>query len=408
MDVEVRINNSTSPRARYVTWVPSPCSVRVSNPSGVLGPVSVTLRNKPLVKGGLVVFRRSRTSAASTTLNLLLPINGTSIGFFMSGRFGSPSRRDGDAIIQVLRGSTVVGEVSLMVRIRKDANTLTPAERDRFIAALALLNNQGAGRFVDFRNMHTSAGSPEAHFNAGFLPWHRAYLLDLERELQAIDRSVTLPYWRFDRPAPNLFSLDFLGVANSLGTVQFAPVNPLQFWRTDGVTGINRRPLFNTATSGASVISEAATLALGTTYPGFRIMEGSPHGSAHTSFGGLISSIPTAARDPLFFLLHCNVDRLWAKWQRNNLRYDPVQAASYDSNLPTGNRIGHNLQDTMWPWNGITGGQRPPTAPGGGLATSASATAPGPQPRVRDCLDYQGVVAPAARMGFDYDDVRYA
>jgi hypothetical protein len=32
-------------------------------------------------------------------------------------------------------------------------------------------------------------------------------------------------------------------------------------------------------------------------------------------FGGSIRDPTTAAKDPLFFLLHCNVDRLWAKWQ---------------------------------------------------------------------------------------------
>jgi tyrosinase len=368
----------------------------------------VTLRNRPGGVGGQVVFRKTPTGPAAATLALKLPLDGTTMRFYLAGRFSAASVADGDAVVQVRRGNTLLTELPLMVRVRKDANVLTPGERDRFLAAFAKLNNQGAGRFTDFRNMHTNAGSPEAHGNAGFLPWHRAYLLDLERELQAIDPSVALPYWRFDRPAPNLFSPDFLGVANATGTVQFSASNPLQFWVTDGVPGINRRPFFNTATASANVISEAATLALGASYPAFRAMEGSPHGSAHTSFGGSISSIPTAARDPLFFLLHCNVDRLWAKWQRTNSRFDAGQAASYDSNLPAGNRIGHNLQDTMWPWNGIVGGQRPPTAPGGSLATSATTAAPGPQPRVRDTVDYQGAVSPTARLGFDYDDVRYA
>jgi tyrosinase len=132
-------------------------------------------------------------------------------------------------------------------------------------------------------------------------------------------------------------------------------------------------------------------------------MEGNPHGLAHTSFGGFIQDPATAPKDPLFFLLHCNVDRLWAKWQRQNSRFDPAQAASYDSN--PANRPGHNLPDTMWPWNGITGGTRPPTAPGGTMATSPCVSAPGPQPRVRDCLDYHGVVNASSHMGFDYDDV---
>jgi tyrosinase len=294
----------------------------------------------------------------------------------------------------------------VMVRIRKNADTLKPAERDRFVAALARLNDQGRGRFADFRNMHTWESDPEAHRRPGFLPWHRAYLLDLERELQAIDPSVALPYWRFDQPAPKLFTREFIGVSDSLGTVRFSATNPLQFWVTDGVQGINRRPRFDTATQPANVISEAQTLALGTTYPGFRRMEGNPHGFAHTSFGGSIADIGTAARDPLFFLLHCNVDRLWAKWQQQNNRFDPAQAASYDSAAAT--RIGHRLPDTMWPWNGVTSPPRPTTAPGGALAASPAAAAPGPQPRVQDSLDYQGRINAVSRMGFAYDDVPFS
>ena len=92
-----------------------------------------------------------------------------------------------------------------------------------------------------------------------------------------------------------------------------------------------------------------------------------------------------------------------SKWQQQNNRFNPAVAASYDSN--PGNRIGHNLPDTMWPWNGITGGQRPPTAPGGTMAPSPSVSAPGPQPRVESNLDYRGTINAASRMGFDYDDV---
>src|SRR5262245_45212723 len=76
--------------------------------------------------------------------------------------------------------------------------------------------------------------------------------------------------------------------------------------------------------------------------------------------------------DPLFFLLHCNVDRLWAKWQRQRGRFNPALAASYENG--GGNPIGHNLPDTMWPWNGVTGAPRPPTAPGGAMAAGDSVT----------------------------------
>lgn len=407
MDVELQINNSLDPKARFVSWVPSPCRIRVTNPSGVAMPaVDVQITGRSGASGGAVVFRAGMVGAFSSSISVSCPISGASVPFFVAGIFGRPSVNDGDVTIEARTGTTLVGSVPVMVRIRKNANTLTPAERDRFASAFARLNNQGAGRFTDFRDMHTAAGDPEAHGGPAFLPWHRAYLLDLERELQAIDPTVSLHYWRFDQASPNLFTRDFLGESDLLGTVQFNATNPLQFWKTDGVQGINRRPRFNTGTAPPGPISQAQTLALGNAYRDFRRMQGNPHGSAHVSFGGSISSIPTAARDPLFFLLHCNVDRLWAKWQRDNGRFDGAQATSYDSG--PANRIGHNLPDTMWPWNGITGGQRPPTAPGGPMAASPFVSAPGPQPRVRDGLDYQGSINAVSRMGFDYDDVRFA
>jgi tyrosinase len=358
-----------------------------------------------------VIFRKGTTGAFSSTLTLTVPISGVSVPFFVAGR--KASINNGDVTIEARATlppsttPTVVGRVRLMVRIRKNAESLTTAERDRFVRAFAQLNQ--AGRFQDFRDMHTSVSSPQAHGLPGFLPWHRAYLLDLEREIQTIDPSVALPYWRFDQPGPKLFTLDFLGVSGPGGTVLFSATNPMQFWSTDGVPGITRSPRFGwipTTQPGIGVLTEAQTFLLGTTYlPFWTDMELNPHGQAHTRWEGFIRQISTAAKDPLFFLLHCNVDRLWAKWQRLNGRFNPAAADSYTGS--PGNPIGHNLPDTMWPWNGVTGAPRPPTAPGGGLAASPCTSAPGGTPRVQQTLDYQGAINAASRMAFDYDDVRF-
>ena len=407
MDVEIQINNSPNANARFLTWSPTPCRIRITNPAGAQGQGQPPIRisAKTTANGGSVVFRLGTTGAFGASVQPKVPVNGKWVSFFAAGQFGHPSVNLNDVQIQAKHGNgnQVIGATPCTVRIRKNANNLTPGERDRFIAAFAQLNNAGLGRFADFRDMHTNVSSPQAHGAPGFLPWHRAYLLDLERELQAIDASVALPYWRFDQGSPNIFKRDYLGESDAMGTVLFSATNPLQFWKTDGVTGINRRPFFNT-NNPTGVRTEAQTLALGTTYPNFRTMEGNPHGSAHTSFGGSISSIGTAARDPLFFLLHCNVDRLWAKWQQINNRFNPAVAASFDSGAWP---IGHNLPDTMWPWNGITGPPRPPTAPGGTMAPSPLVTAPGLSPRVRDSLDFQGKISAPACMGFDYDDVPF-
>jgi tyrosinase len=66
-----------------------------------------------------------------------------------------------------------------------------------------------------------------------------------------------------------------------------------------------------------------------------------------------------AARDPLFFLLHANTDRLWAKWQRLKGRFDPSIADSYGPSTCVA--AGQCLTDTMWPWN-------TPSSPGGNFA----------------------------------------
>lgn len=417
MRTEITINGSTNPAARFVGWAPVPAQIRLAEADGATTPVTVRLRNRSTTQGGQLVFFAAIPGNGAAQLPLNLPVNGNRVTFFVSGLFGRPSTVAGDAVIEVVNPSTnqVLSQTPVMVRIRKSANILTTAERDRFLAAIATLNDRGMGRFSDFRNVHTNAGSPEAHGRAGFLPWHRAYLLDLERELQRIDPSVALPYWRFDRPAPRLFTRAFMGVPDpATARVQFSASNPLQFWATDGQTGLVRRPQFNTQTRGANVIDEAATFALGNPgnrYERFRRMEGNPHGSAHTSFTGFISDIPTAARDPLFFLLHANVDRLWAKWQWFNRRFDITSTDTYSFLGSAGGagatRVGHNLNDTMWPWNRITTAPRPPTAPGGAFPSSVLTTAPGTAPAVRTQIDYQGVVSPPSRIGFDYDDVPF-
>ena len=141
----------------------------------------------------------------------------------------------------------------------------------------------------------------QAHGFPAFLPWHRAYLLDLERELQAIDPSVTLPYWRFDQAAPNLFTLDFFGVSDPNGTVQFSPANPLHFWVTDGIPGINRSPNFPTNTAPPGLSYRGADTRHRNDIWIFRSMEGNPHGFAHTSFDGSIHRSADSTEGPAVF-----------------------------------------------------------------------------------------------------------
>lgn len=434
MNTVLTIEGATSNGDNYIAWAPVRASIRLVDAGNVPGPVRVVLRNRNSTQGGKVVFLSARTGPKRNQLQLNLPVDGNPVDFFVAGRFGRPSTADKDAVIEVLQAGTpagtpnVLSTTALMVRIRKNANQLRTGERNRFLSALAQLNNSGIGPFSDFPDVHSEDGVREAHRNYGFLPWHRAFLLDLERELQRVDASVALPYWKFDEVARKVFSAAFMGFTQSgASMVTLDPSNPIAGWTT--VTqGIPRIPFFNQRTQSPMVLSDQQTLDLGdpgdlfanfsrqpsNINPQLMGIEFNPHGDAHNHFAGDISGISTAARDPLFFLLHCNVDRLWAKWQTVNRRFDVTNPASYpflgSAGSPGAIRAGHNLGDDMWPWNGITGtggNQRPPTAPGGPFPGSAVTAAPGPTPTVRSMIDYQGVFDPADYLGFGYDDVEY-
>lgn len=408
MIVKVEVVGQSTPIS-YLTWTPYQASLVPSSFPG--GSIPVELRS-----GGSGTGKVGFSLNASGPFQRKLALSISSpapVSFFVAGDFPNASSSDGDVDIQCveLPSGNVLGQQKATVRIRKNAEAMSTGERDQFISTMAILNNQGSGIFQSFRDMHRTSADLEAHQNHGFLPWHRCYLLDLERALQAINPAVTLPYWKFDQRAPNLFSNSFMGVP-------FAPSNPLSNWATDGtIPLVDRTPFFNTSTQSApgspgfALISETATIALGNSFSGFRVMEGTPHGAAHVSFDGFLDNTNTAPKDPLFFLLHCNVDRLWAKWQWFNSRFDKSNSATFAAQgaagVPGARRIGHNILDTMWPWNNVTTSPRPGTAPRTPFPSSSIFSNPSGTPRVGDMIDYQGAETPSDRLGFDYDDVPF-
>jgi tyrosinase len=424
--MKISIANENSAGRNYLTWAPARATIAFAEPAE--SPVDMVLRNADTSQGGQLEFGAARDAARAPTLSLTVPADGSEVEFFVAGEFPKASSADGDAAIEAALAGTddALATKPVMVRIRKNADQLGPAERDRFTTALAALNNQGAGVFQSFRDMHRDpAALDQAHGAPGFLSWHRAYLLDLERELQKIDASVALPYWRFDRPAPNVFTTDFMGqTVSALGGVAFSATNLLKDWSTDSGAGIRRRPGFDVQTATPAVRDQASTLLMGGVRPnavfdtgpgfgGFDEMEGNPHGRAHTGFipPSWVQSPGTAPRDPVFFLLHCNVDRLWAAWQWFNDRFDGSQANTYffqgTASQPGAVLIGHNRGDTMWPWDNDTTDPRPANAPRTPFPVVPTAPAPGAKPTVGDMIDYQGLLDPTSNLGFAYDDVPY-
>lgn len=443
--VEVDLGLYVSTLDDYLTWAPTACRIKWANPTATGATLNVTVRNMP----GADRLRFASTSpalgatAVDPTINLTLPGDST-IFFYVAGNPGNASVNDKDAVIEVLETATsnLLSRTGAMVRIRKNVNSLTTAERDRYLEALSNVH-QTYNSYMLLRNSHSrngagfaNIGHRQAHVGSAFLPWHRAFVLNFERLIEASDPSVAVPYWHFDQSSPGMFNANFVGANTNTFQVNINASNPLSTWQIPGeIVGIRRQTPYgdagipgSVAGTGTGVATEMATLALGTSYVNFKGMEGTTHNGAHNNSGnGGVSWIggdpAIAPQDPLFYFLHNNIDRLWAKWQWVNNRFDGTQAASYDlqgshaapaAGVPapiytenvngriTQNRtFGQYVDDTMWPWDNITGGTgtvgRPSIAPLTPFPIVIGGLMPGAKPSVKSTIDFRV-------MNFAFDD----
>jgi hypothetical protein len=281
--------------------------------------------------------------------------------------------------------------------IRKNALYLTAIERDNFLRAVLTLKHTIANpgdpvpqqisiwdQFVALHLYVFSVNVPVGfspvdigHGNAGFGPWHRYYLIRLEQALQAVEPTVMLPYWDWTDPVGTqnvLFQDTFLGPNGGPGGVgggsiqsgyfAFNAPGALPPWWPAGFPGWRIRPsledgngttLRRFLNSFASLPDQADinSLLAETQYEGagqFRpTLESAPlHNFIHNWVGGHMSG-GASPNDPIFFMHHCNVDRLWAMWQ-----IDGHQGAGFYP--AAGEPHGHNLNDPMWPWVGALAG----------------------------------------------------
>ncbi len=195
-----------------------------------------------------------------------------------------------------------------------------------------------------------------AHGNLFFLPWHRAYLLEFEavarqhvRELGGPADTWALPYWNSsdyaDHPAAAGLPLALRGRSLPPGVVvpgvEARPdgsfPNPLYdatremtgdapTWRranaglwTDASDALSRRH-FATAQDAQSVSFGGGYLEDITLFhiaDELGQLDGQPHGTVHSAVNGNMGLFETAGLDPVFWMHHANVDRLWETYARD-------------------------------------------------------------------------------------------
>lgn len=267
---------------------------------------------------------------------------------------------------------------------KKFVNGSSTSVYDQFVAihlgvvTLAFVVTDAAGDIVPGSAIGPAQGVNGAHNGSAFLPWHREYIRRYEIELQKIHSSVTLPYWDWTDHAgtqSKVFFDDFMGdrgqaapngVPVSTGPFQAGADWPVVealhiLWPQIGPTvplgtALRRRESDIDDLAQTSTIKDTLQL---TAYAAFRAeLESGPllHGHGHVWIGG--SMLPmTSPNDPMFFMHHAQVDRIWSIWQRNR-RADwegqPANAGrayAYATHY-SGGQYGHQLHDPMWPWDG--------------------------------------------------------
>jgi tyrosinase len=159
----------------------------------------------------------------------------------------------------------------------------------------------------------------QAHFNAAdepyFLPWHRMYVCFFESIIRAVlkDKTFTLPYWNYSvasgYPLPKEFRLQNDPTWGPLYRPnRRAPSNAGQPIFTGIGTAMDLSP--------ASALAQPSYLPVGV-QPGFnQALDQGVHGNVHVFVGNGqgMGSVPWAANDPVFWMHHCNIDRIWVSW----------------------------------------------------------------------------------------------
>ncbi|RSS39477.1 tyrosinase MelC2 [Streptomyces sp. WAC08241] len=256
--------------------------------------------------------------------------------------------------------------------VRKNQATLTADEKRRFVDALLELKR--SGRYDAFVTTHnafimgdTDDGDRVGHRSPSFLPWHRRFLLEFEAALKSVDATVTLPYWDWtaDRTSrSSLWAPDFLGGTGRArdGQVTDGPfarsgnrwtvtvrVDGRDFLRRD--LGAGGRQLPTRAEVDSVLAMETYdTAPWNSASDGFRNhLEGwrgvNLHNRVHVWVGGQMAT-GVSPNDPVFWLHHAFVDKLWADWQARHPGSAYLPAA--------GTRNVVDLHDTMRPWNDVT------------------------------------------------------
>ncbi|KAI9296226.1 Di-copper centre-containing protein [Neoconidiobolus thromboides FSU 785] len=209
------------------------------------------------------------------------------------------------------------------IRVRKNIKDLSDDQLERYFGAVKKLNSAPRPNVWDnFTRMHVDY-FPQVHNTQFFLVWHRYFLYFMEKELQKIDPSVTIPYWDWtvDSEEPNndsIYSDKYFGKVNGndrcINSGPFKDFKVLDLYSPNGdEICLRRNKIFTQQVTGGP---EMENLYLNSAPIGqFSIdLEGVPHSRIHNGIGGDFAT-GVSPSNPIFYSHHAFVDKLWFDYQ---------------------------------------------------------------------------------------------
>ncbi|KAK2001440.1 Di-copper centre-containing protein [Colletotrichum falcatum] len=228
---------------------------------------------------------------------------------------------------------------------RKSWSALTSSEKSEYInSTLCLMDPAQApsktryagskSRWDELQVAHI-AQVQFIHVVGAFLPWHRWFMTVHENLLRSeCGYTGPIPYWneQEDQAAGPLTAASIwgddpstsfgTGLTDSNGCVADGPFKNVKYnVNIQLERGAEQCLAYDLKQDEFDLISQDIVDACNSLdgYSEFNsCIGGSPHTSGHFAIGGTMDDVSLSPADPLFFMHHTNLDRLWWEWQSKN------------------------------------------------------------------------------------------
>lgn len=211
--------------------------------------------------------------------------------------------------------------------VRKNYLEMAPTEKTDYVAALNLVWANGSsavGKGTYFATIHGNHFSTNIHSARGdgsnFTAFHRFMLLHYEMMLRTSASQynyLCLPYWDWRSDPPKNTALPITASNNpKFWLFDFLPLSALPGWGVTRTPDVNSLSNLPTASNYSAAMSSAPFWATGGwSSPDFsHQLEGKNHNMPHVWVGGNMGT-GASPRDPIFFIHHCMVDKIWQDYE---------------------------------------------------------------------------------------------